>query len=313
MSDRHELVRNAVAFLSDPQTQASPLAQRIQFLEAKGLSSAEIDDAFRQTTLANGQQRNYATPYPSGAYYAPHEPGWDWRDLFITAVISGTLVSGAVAAARKYLLPHLQPPTQTAYEADKGALTAQFDEAEKLLREIQTETAAVRAAVDAQASAVDAATKDVREAVQEMRDGEAKTRDEMREIRAEVDNVREMLPKMIEKNKESQNQSLAELQQELKSLKALLLSRGTPLPASPASPAPILAARPSIPAWQLAGIKPSTGSSVPSTPPLVAEPTSTLAPEATASVQAKGKTSIATKDPVEKGVTSDNDVASTSS
>lgn len=55
---------------------------------------------------------------------------------------------------------------------------------------------------------------------------------------------------MIEKNKESQTQSLSELQQELKSLKALLLSRG---PSSiPSSPLPTLG-RPAIPAWQLTG------------------------------------------------------------
>jgi len=54
---------------------------------------------------------------------------------------------------------------------------------------------------------------------------------------------------MIDKNKESQTQSLSELQQELKSLKALLLSRG---PSSmPSSPLPTLG-RPAIPAWQLA-------------------------------------------------------------
>jgi peroxin-14 len=57
---------------------------------------------------------------------------------------------------------------------------------------------------------------------------------------------------MIEKNKDSQTQSLAELQQELKSLKALLLSRGSGLSPSPSSPLPF-PGRPSIPAWQLAG------------------------------------------------------------
>jgi len=56
---------------------------------------------------------------------------------------------------------------------------------------------------------------------------------------------------MIEKNKESQSQSLAELQQELKSLKALLLSRGPGLSGTPTSPLPTLG-RPAIPAWQLA-------------------------------------------------------------
>jgi len=107
------------------------------------------------------------------------------------------------------------------------------------------------------------------------REGESKTRDEMREIRDEVNNIRDMLPKvfslyahvfanlddpfqMIEKNKESQTQTLSELQQELKSLKALLLSRG-PNNNTPVSPLPILG-RPSIPAWQLAsnGVDAST-------------------------------------------------------
>jgi peroxin-14 len=61
---------------------------------------------------------------------------------------------------------------------------------------------------------------------------------------------------MIEKNKDSQNQSLSELQQELKSLKALLLSRG-PAAAS-AAPSPTLNfGRPSIPAWQLASPTPT--------------------------------------------------------
>ena len=61
---------------------------------------------------------------------------------------------------------------------------------------------------------------------------------------------------MIEKNKETQSQSLAELQQELKSLKALLLSRG---PGSiPSSPLPVLG-RPTIPAWQLASTGESNG------------------------------------------------------
>ena len=68
---------------------------------------------------------------------------------------------------------------------------------------------------------------------------------------------------MIEKNKEMQSQSLGELQQELKSLKALLLSRG---PATPSTPSiPSFPSKPSIPAWQLAA-----GDSRSSTPPVTA-------------------------------------------
>nr|GAT54916.1 predicted protein [Mycena chlorophos] len=245
--DRNDLVRNAVAFLTDPNTQPSTFAQRIQFLEAKGLTPAEIDLALRQAA----QTPTYA-PYP----LPPPSYKWDWRDYFITAVVSGTVTYGAVALFKKYLLPHLQPPTSTAFEADRDALTAQFDAAEALLKEIQAESAAVRVAVDAQKERIDETTKNVDAMVQEMRDGDAKTRDEMREIRDEINSIREMLPKMIERNKESQTQSLAELQHELKSLKALLLSRGPTSTSLPASPMPALG-RPSIPAWQLADSTPA--------------------------------------------------------
>jgi peroxin-14 len=64
---------------------------------------------------------------------------------------------------------------------------------------------------------------------------------------------------MIDKTKESQKQSLAELQQELKSLKALLLSRGPGIPSTP-SALPPFTGRPSIPAWQLAGTNPNMSS-----------------------------------------------------
>lgn len=63
---------------------------------------------------------------------------------------------------------------------------------------------------------------------------------------------------MIEKTKESQTQSLAELQQELKSLKALLLSRGQTMSNIPSSPLPSIMGRPTIPAWQLASASPTT-------------------------------------------------------
>ena len=174
-----------------------------------------------------------------------------------------------VDVVQKYVSPHLQPPGVTAYEADKDALTAQFDAAEALLKEIQAETIAVKAVVEEQRTHVEKVTQDVEAAVKEMRESEIKTRDEMREIQSEVTNIHEMLPKvrlvessvlcisslvvqMIEKNKEVQSQSLGELQQELKSLKALLLSRGTATPSTPSVPSFVYPTKPTIPAWQLA-------------------------------------------------------------
>ena len=77
---------------------------------------------------------------------------------------------------------------------------------------------------------------------------------------------------MIEKNKESQNQSLNEMQQELKSLKALLLNRGPTTSSIPASPLPLLGGRPSIPAWQLASSTPQVNSVAMNSAPSIVPP-----------------------------------------
>ena len=131
-------------------------------------------------------------------------------------MVSGSLAYGAFALARvrvlylmnvlvlifhlydqKYLFPHLQPPSSTAYQEDRDALTAQFDAAEALLKEIRSETSAVKVAVENQQEKVDKATADVEAAVQQMREGESSARNEIREIREEVNNIREMIPKVI--------------------------------------------------------------------------------------------------------------------
>ena len=99
--ERQELVRSAVAFLSDPnvcrpcaylvdlmiplttmhsQAQTSPLTQRIQFLEAKGLTAQEIEVALKQ---ASSNTPFYPKSYVP-AYSSPFKTGqWDWRDYFV--------------------------------------------------------------------------------------------------------------------------------------------------------------------------------------------------------------------------------------
>jgi len=68
-----------------------------------------------------------------------------------------------------------------------------------------------------------------------------------------------MVHEMIDKNKDAHKQSLSELQQEIKSLKTILLGRGGgALASTPSTPLPGLAGRPSIPAWQLTGTSPAS-------------------------------------------------------
>ena len=64
------------------QTQQSSLAQRIQFLEAKGLTPVEIDIAIKQSIP---YQAPYASVYGPAPYAVagPLAPQWDWRDYFV--------------------------------------------------------------------------------------------------------------------------------------------------------------------------------------------------------------------------------------
>ncbi|CAE6449536.1 unnamed protein product [Rhizoctonia solani] len=278
MSERKELVKNAVDFLSDPKIQAAPLTKRISFLESKGLTTAEIEDAISQSASSSTTSRPssiYAAPQNQFAFQPPSTmvaapppiPQRDWRDYFVSydrhyiwhklkafqimALVSGGLMYGLTALARKYVMPHLQPPSEDAFEATASQLSTQFDEAAALLKQIQEDTVDARNAVQQQQQTVDSTIEQVKNVMSELRAGEEKSQNEMREIRSEVDTIRDMLPKMIEANREAQTHALSELQQEVKSLKALLVTRR---PESPSTPSSILnLGRPSIPAWQLSG------------------------------------------------------------
>ncbi|KAJ9098684.1 hypothetical protein QFC21_004332 [Naganishia friedmannii] len=300
--DRETLLRDAVAFLRDVKVSTSPLAQKIQFLESKGLTSEEIEQALirssegssnsTSTSETGGQVSayssdvaagsssqkvsNHASGYqgtrsPNHVQYGPpghYAPGYqtqmqakpdlpqrDWRDYFIMAVISGGAMYGMISLAKKFLLPHLRPPTTTAFEQTSTDLTAQFDEATQILADLQKQTGELQESVEGERVKVDKVVGEVEEAVDAVRKGEQKWREEMRDLRDEIEEVKDLVPKvcsgfgfkclesnysdksfgqMIEKHAQAQASSLQELQAELKSLRTLLVARNKPL-ASPSA------------------------------------------------------------------------------
>lgn len=324
VSPRHvrpDMVASAVSFLQDPKVQQSNVSQRVSFLESKGLSPDEIDEALRQTGSSGAitagqaahagpshsvypQQQAAGPPVYYNSYGGPQQQGYypqpsasvqrdrDWRDWFIMAVVSGTVGYGVIALARKYLFPHLQPPNQTVLEEDKDALTAKYDEVAAQLSALDAETKAVKQGIEAQREAVEKSIKEVEDTVRTMRDADKKRGKDMDDVKSDVETMKRDMERMFERTKEAQTASLAELQNELKSLKSLLASRaggttpagvaasrpyspfgqqqnggqdasagtGNGIPASTSAPAngvggisgSVPAAKPSIPAWQLA-------------------------------------------------------------
>ncbi|KAG8916836.1 peroxisomal membrane protein pex14 [Tulasnella sp. 418] len=323
MENREGLISNAVAFLKNPKTQQAPIEKRIEFLQVKGLTQAEIDEALRQAgpaASAPPPPPSDAFSVPSTSFQTPYTPQYassgvmmqpppipqrDWRDYFIMAVISGGVMYGMVSLAKvratdqrricknsgtkpislhstlripiqKYLLPHLVPPPLPAFQQSQQDLEKQFDEVAKQLAEVAETTQSQLQLVEAQKAEVTRAVDEVDKALAEMKVGEERVDKELREIREEVANIRDMLPKLIQSSQATATTTLADLQQELKSLKALLLSRGPSFPGpstptssstyntstylgsnypstpGPVSNSPFLNSRPSIPAWQLA-------------------------------------------------------------
>ncbi|WVR08755.1 hypothetical protein IAU60_005813 [Kwoniella sp. DSM 27419] len=294
--NRGELVRNAVLFLNDPKVASSSLTSRIQFLESKGLSEVEIQQALQQAQSPSAAQPSYEPYRPAGpppyargygTAMAPEPPRRDWRDLFIMAVISGGVVYGLSTLAKKYLLPHLQPPSTTSFQDTSASLTAGYDEAAKLLADLSEQTTKLQTSLDEDRERVTAVVNEVEDALKSVRDGEERWREEMRDIRGEVESVRELVPKMIEKHAQSQQAALTDLQAELRSLKTLLVSRQQASPAAvngngvasgsggsngvsttTSAANALLAPRggKGIPAWQLPASSSSPGGSGSSTP-----------------------------------------------
>lgn len=98
---------SAVSFLRDPSTANSPLAQKVAFLESKGLNQVEIEQALQ---AANGGPLSLVHPHHAhgrGGGLGVAEFERDWRDWFIMSVIGGGVGWLAVKLAQVSSAPHL--------------------------------------------------------------------------------------------------------------------------------------------------------------------------------------------------------------
>ncbi|KAL1921816.1 uncharacterized protein VTP21DRAFT_10458 [Calcarisporiella thermophila] len=291
---REDLVQQAVKFLQDPKVQTSPLAKKVSFLESKGMTSDEIEEAVSRasgksssptTTTTTVTQANSpgASNVPPGMAAAPGgqmvpyamapplPPRRDWRDVFIACVVAGGFGYGVWTLAKHYLAPMLQMPSSDELEKDKKALDEQFDKVAKELEDMRTETSEAKKTVEEQSSQIKTSLYEMEKLLEELREQEGKRNEELKSLQEEVDNIKAQIPKFFNSSRENQTSMMNDLQQEIKSLKSLLLNRrgtGAPSPTQQTSgdsnSNPLdrfsqiagtgsASARSSIPAWQLGG------------------------------------------------------------
>ncbi|KAK6594197.1 peroxisomal membrane anchor protein [Botrytis cinerea] len=218
MAIREDLVVSAVTFLQDPSVSASPLENRIAFLQSKNLTQEEVDAALGR---ASGEQspapQNYSNYAPQQQVPPPPEvPKRDWRDWFIMATVTGGIGYGAYFLAKRYIYPVIAPPTPPQLEQDKKEIDDSFEKAFSLLDQLAKDTETLKTTEQERTERLDIALTEVETVINELKSASRRRDEESRPM---------------EGQKEVTDSRLKELAVEMKSLKTLMGQRMNPTPA----------------------------------------------------------------------------------
>ncbi|ESZ91067.1 hypothetical protein SBOR_8561 [Sclerotinia borealis F-4128] len=248
MAIREDIVASAVTFLQDPSVSASPLENRISFLQSKHLTQEEVDAALGR---ASGEQSptpqnysNYAPqqqvarqPQPGYAGYQqypwqqpppPELPKRDWRDWFIMATVTGGIGYGAYFLAKRYIYPIIAPPTPPQLEQDKKEIDDSFEKAFSLLDQLAKDTETLKTSEQQRTEKLDVALTEVETVINELKSASRRRDEESRRMGDEVRGLKDLIPRAMEGQKEATDNRLKELAVELKSLKTLMGQRMNP-------------------------------------------------------------------------------------
>ncbi|KAK8194825.1 peroxisomal membrane anchor protein conserved region-domain-containing protein [Phyllosticta capitalensis] len=245
---REDLISSAVTFLQDPSVASAPVEKRIAFLQSKNLTQEEIDASLARAGEAASasvaaptasspapQSYGYQQPPPPppgyGAYPSywpqppPPVPKRDWRDWFIMATVMGGVGYGLYFTAKRYIYPLIAPPTPPQLEQDKTAVDESFNKAFELLEQLNTDTTALKAAEEDRTKRLDSAISDMETAIEGLKESLRRRDVDSRRMEDDVKSLRDLIPKALESHKESTDNRLKDLSQELKSLKTLVGNR----------------------------------------------------------------------------------------
>lgn len=240
MTIRENIIASAVSFLQDPNVAASPIENRVAFLQSKNLTQEEIDEAMLRTSTATSSSyyQNTTSPHqiahPPKASYGSHQYSWqapppiptrDWRDWFIMATIMGGVGFGLLTVVKRYVYPIIAPPTPPQLEQDKQAIDESFERAFSLLDQLSKDTDSLKASEETRTRRLDAALTEVESVINDLKAASRRREDESRRITEDVQGFRNLVPKAIEEQREKTDNRLKEINAELKSLKLLMSQR----------------------------------------------------------------------------------------
>lgn len=141
------------------------------------------------------------------------------------ATVMGGVSYGLYFTAKRYILPLIQPPTQPQLEQDKASIDESFKRAFDLLEQLNTDTSALKASEEARTTRLDNALGEVESVLASLKESSKRQGDDNRRIEDDVRGLRDLIPKALDAQKESNDNRLRELSTELKSLKTLVGNR----------------------------------------------------------------------------------------
>ncbi|KAJ2030901.1 peroxisomal membrane protein pex14 [Coemansia sp. S610] len=286
---REDIIESAVRFLADPKVQSSTLAKKVSFLETKGLTNAEIEDALaraksQHTTTSNGQQADgtvatrgsgpapaYGYAQPLARPAAPPRPPLDWKDYFIAAVVAGGLGYGLYMLATKYIRPLLLARDDNRrLEEEKKLLVEQNEITRKQLESLSESTTRILDTIARQSQKTTDAIEGMASVMDKISEQEIERSSSARRLQITLEDLQRDISALSSKMAKSGSTSVADVQSDIRSLRSLLLSRR--VPAHGSSPA----ARPTTPpvASSATGVSPDR--SLNTTPQLLEDEDSSL-------------------------------------
>ncbi|CUS24056.1 LAQU0S13e02300g1_1 [Lachancea quebecensis] len=227
--DRRGLYESAISFLNDQSVSDAPLTKKIEFLQSKGLTREEIDQAIKEAKSGSSPtksglaeaatDRSRQTDYVYEAI-PPPLPRRDWKDYFVMATASAGLCYGVYQLAKRYVIPNILPDSKSKLEQDKEQIMQQFDKMEQLLSTVEQDHSSQMEKEEQKFKELDEVVVDLQTALEGNVRTREKLEDDVRILRLEIEGLQKNLNSFILENTDSP--AIRKLNDEILSLKNLM-------------------------------------------------------------------------------------------
>lgn len=244
-SVRPELVQSAVNFLNDPNVEKSTLEKKVAFLEAKGLTSAEIKNAIAQSISSTSNttpspsipfgENIIISPQPSSTPQLPLYPEparTTWREYLLTSVIFGAVGYSIYGLTQSFLAPLLKWPSEADLDLERQKMDEQFEQAFQAIENMKKETQTVLNKVYHQNEVIEKTLLSLSEAIEALKDQDKTRNIDIDKLWEEMEVVKKLIPDSFTKSRDSQTSLLGDLQGEIRALKSLVGRRAGTTPIS---------------------------------------------------------------------------------